>query len=104
MSRKDNLLGSFGINKKEEVKEEKQEVVNLSSNTKKDDKKDSRPCTIVLRGSDYYYCKIRAKELKAEGYGNGGISDFLSYLMENDKTSHTKETIKANRMLELENE
>ena len=100
MNRKDNLLGSFGINKKEESKEE----VKVTKTTIKEEKKDSRPCTIVFRGSDYYYCKIRAKELKNDGYGAGGISDFLSYLIENDKALHTKANLKANKMLELENE
>ena len=69
MARKDNLLSSFGISNEDNKPQE----TSFQSEEKKATKKEnnSRQTTIMFYGESHLYAKLRAKELKRKGIGNG---------------------------------
>ncbi len=89
MARKDNLLSSFGISNEDNKPQE----TSFQSEEKKATKKEnnSRQTTIMFYGESHLYAKLRAKELKRKGIGNGNISDFIEWLICKDKVEN-KET------------
>ena len=63
--------------------------VKYAKATKKEN--NSRQTTIMFYGESHLYAKLRAKELKRKGIGNGNISDFIEWLICKDKAEN-KET------------
>lgn len=107
MSRKDNLLGSFGISKHEDAPVKDQSEAQILPATKKEQKKrESMVSSIMFYGDSGLYAKLRAKELKAEGFTKGktSISEYVEWLIDNDKKANPKTAAKARQLYELENE
>lgn len=89
MARKDNLLSSFGISNEDNKPQETPSETEGKQVKKKET--DSRQTTIMFYGDSHLYAKLRAKELKRKGIGNGNISDFIEWLICKDKAEN-KET------------
>lgn len=89
MARKENLLSSFGISNEESKPQETPSSTEEKQNRKKES--NSRQTTIMFYGESHLYAKLRAKELKRKGIGNGNISDFIEWLICKDKADN-KET------------
>lgn len=89
MARKDNLLSSFGISNEDYKPQETPSETDGKQVKKKET--DSRQTTIMFYGESHLYAKLRAKELKRKGIGNGNISDFIEWLICKDKAEN-KET------------
>ena len=89
MARKENLLSSFGIFNEESNPQETPSSTEEKQNSKKE--RNSRQTTIMFYGESHLYAKLRAKELKKRGIGNGNISDFIEWLICKDKAEN-KET------------
>lgn len=100
MSGKENLLEAYGIRKESDEKKVESLLSEATPDVEKKSK--SRPVTIMMHGSSYHYCKLRAKELQSEGIGNGRMSDFLEWLISSDKSKHAGTASKAMRYYELD--
>lgn len=62
----------------------------------------SRQVTTVLYDENKYYCKVRATQLKRQRIGQGGIADYLNWLIDQDKQEHPESVEKARMMQQLE--
>lgn len=100
MSRKDNLLESFGIGiqtKEKEIAINKKPIKNEQTI-----ENNSYPKTIMFRGSSFDYAKLRAKELKKDGIGKGNVADFIEWLISTDREKHQKISEIAEKIFKLE--
>lgn len=108
MSRKDNLLGSFGIGKS--IPAEPNEAMPSPAPGKagSKDMQGNADCalkitTIVFKGSSYQYAKLRARQLKAEGAMRNSVSDFIERLIDQDRKNNPEISLKAQKLAEIEN-
>lgn len=102
MNRKENLLKSFGIgneaidDKKEDDSKRRGRPLSSISAGKK-----SRPTTILLYDENAIVCVERAKELAKKGIGNGAMSDYLNWLINNDKQQNPETTERCKKIFKL---
>ena len=102
MSRKENLLGSFGISKDEHVEHEVAQVQKKSFIKEK--QRQATSSSIMFYGDSSIYAKLRAKELKTAGFTKGktSVSEYIEWLIDNDKKENPKLAMKARQLYELE--